>query len=278
MSAFCNAGISLFSNNLEGYASHWGILLTVGMLIIIGGIGFLVLVEGWGFLRKKTTKLSVHSKLVIGMTVLLILAGTLGFLFLEKGNVLSGKSTGDAVLNSCFHSITARTAGFNVVSIALCRPVTAILLITLMFIGASPGGTGGGIKTSTFAVTAAFIVAILYQRETVNIYKKRISVELLNKAIAVFVLSIMLVVIVTTLLMEIETHSSLDLLFETVSAFGTVGLSRNVTPTLSNIGQALIMVTMVIGRIGVLTFLMALIEARGTPELIKYPEEKVLIG
>lgn len=278
VSAFCNAGISLFSDNLEGFSNNPCVLLTIALLIIIGGIGFLVLVEVWQFLANRTAKLSLHSKIVLIMTSILIICGIAGFWFIEKHNVLQSKNAGYSLLNSFFMSVTARTAGFDSISVGLCTMTTAILLMVLMFIGASPGGTGGGIKTATFAIVFIFIYSTIREKGDINIFKRRISDDTIHKANVIFILSLTLIAIFTALMIISENGSMLNLLFEVTSAFGTVGLSRGITPGLTGIGKLLIILTMVIGRVGPLAFFLALVRKDTESLSIKYPEEKIVIG
>jgi trk system potassium uptake protein TrkH len=175
VSGFCNAGLSTFKDNLEGFAASPVVLLTIGGLIIMGGLGFPVLVEVWEILRKRIERVSLHSRIVLIATAVLLIGGMVGFWVIESNNTLQGRSIGYSALNSFFQSVTARTAGFDSIAIGLCNKATAILLIVLMFIGASPGGTGGGIKTTTFVIVVLFLGMMIHQRDSVNIRERQIS-------------------------------------------------------------------------------------------------------
>ena len=278
ISAFCNAGFSLFTNNLENYQNNPVVLITIALLIITGGLGFLVLSEIRDRLRKQRTKFSLHFRIVSVTTIILIVAGLGMFWLMESKNVLRGHNFSFSLLNSFFQSVTPRTAGFNSLPIGWLRPGTWLLLIILMFIGASPGGTGGGIKTSTFAIIMLYLNRFVRQKKECIVAGRKISEETITKALVIFILSLFTIIAMASILIATEKHFSfLQLLFETTSAFGTVGLSTGITANLSAFSQIIIILTMVIGRIGPLTFFLALLSAK-EPEERKYPEEKVLIG
>lgn len=277
VSSFCNAGLSLFPENLAGYSGSWPVLMTVTLLVVVGGIGFLVLVELGSKLVARDSRFSLHTKIVLCSTAALIVLGASAFWLLEKDGVLAGGNVGHGLANSVFQSVTARTAGFNTVAIDSCNKATALLLSGFMFIGASPGGTGGGIKTTTFILVLLFIVAGLRDRENIRVFRRQVPSELVRKSLLIFILSIFFIGFVTMILVEIENAQILDLFFETVSAFGTVGFSRGVTSSLSDAGRITIIFTMILGRIGPLAFLLALMK-KAEETYIKYPEEKILVG
>lgn len=278
ISAFCNAGFSLFSDNLCGYQNNALVLGTVALLIIVGGLGFLVLSEIRQRIQRIRTKFSLHFRIVTITTTILVIGGMVIFYLLEFNNTLSGHNFGFSLLNSFFQAVTPRTAGFNSLPINLMHPATWLLLIVLMFIGASPGGTGGGIKTSTFAITMLYLNNYIRQKKDCIVSGRKIPDETITKALIIFILSLLSIAIATTLLIAAEKHFSfLQLLFEVTSAFGTVGLSTGITPNLSELSRIIIILTMLIGRIGPLTFFLALLSAKNQQEK-KYPEEKVLIG
>jgi trk system potassium uptake protein TrkH len=278
VSAFCNAGISVFSANVEGYSRSAFVLLTIAALIIVGGIGFTVLVELTEFGRKRIGRLSLHTRIVLIMTAVLIVSGLILFWLFEANNVLKDTGAGYSLLNSFFQSVTTRTAGFDSILPALYTRATSIIMIILMFIGASPGGTGGGIKTTTFFIVLLFASTMVKDRSDVVTGRRRISEDIVQKALAVFIWSIFFIVTVTTVMTLFEPGLFIDILFEVVSAFGTVGLSRGITPGLTIAGKLLIIATMIIGRVGILTFLMALLKNEKEQILVRYPEEKVMIG
>lgn len=291
VSAFCNAGFSLFSNGLLDYASDPVVSLTVCGLIVSGGLGFIAISDIYKTGIQKTEKrLTVHSKLVLAMTIGLIAVGTVLIFLLEKDNTLSGLSASGKWMAALFQSVTPRTAGFNTVNIGLMHFPTLMLIIILMFIGASPGGTGGGIKTTTFGVIMASIWTTLTGRRRVLIFKKRLEHEFINRAYVLSAIAAMMLVLVTLFLLQAEiahftAERMMHVLFEVVSAFGTVGLSIGsaVNPVLSfsydfsNWGKLLIILTMFAGRLGPLTLGSAVVWHR-KDQPFEYPEAKVLIG
>lgn len=289
VSAFCNAGFSLFSNSLMDYKTDFVINLTVTTLILTGGIGFLVIMDLHHFLFQKKgdrKRLSLHSKLVLIMSAILVVLGTVLFYILERDNALGTLSFSDGMLVSYFQSVTARTAGFNTVNFAILTPEALFFIIMLMFIGASPGSTGGGVKTSTLGVLVALSKSRYLGRDEVSLFKRTIPKDVIGRAISIMIISVVIVIIFVMFLLVAEksglgyierrTHF-LDVLFETVSAFGTVGLSTGVTPGLTVTGKFLVLLLMFIGRLGPLTIALAvgrkMAEAR-----FSYSEERVMTG
>ena len=281
VSAFCNAGFSIFSNNFENYTSHWGINFTLMVLIITGGIGFLVLNEVGLFVRRKIknfSKFSLHSKLVCISSGILILTGFLVILIEELLNKNQRLSFGAKVLSSMFQSVTARTAGFNTINLNYLSFASIFIIILLMFIGASPGSTGGGIKTSSASVVIAYFRSRLRGKENIDIFYRNIPAKAIEKAFIVIIISFLLISFFFLLLLTFEPKFKMShLLFEVVSAFGTVGLSMGITPELTLMSKLTVIATMFVGRIGPLTLLIALSkkESRG---VFKYPEEQIMIG
>jgi trk system potassium uptake protein TrkH len=289
VSAFCNAGFSLFDNNLISYTGSYLLNFTICGLIVLGGIGFPVVFEIYGIaVRKKgkRVKVSVQTKSVLITTVVLILSGAFVFFLMEPRNSLKGLSLEGSILASLFQSITSRTAGFNTVDIALLSDSAAALLIVLMFIGASPGSCGGGIKTTTFFVLFSLVKNRIRGNSTVNAFRKSLGKDSLAKSVSIFLLSVSLVFFIFSLLLmsdqfghdEIRNANRfVSYLFEVVSAFGTVGLSMGITGALNSIGKFLLIITMLIGRVGVLTF-SYVITAAETPQGIEYAEENIMVG
>ncbi len=286
ISAFCNAGFSLFTTNLEEFSANYTIVLTIASLLILGGLGFLVIYEIFLCLYAKKTHFSLHTKLTLITTLYLILGGTALFFFFEKANVLKGFSLTYKIINSFFQAVTPRTAGFNTLPIAHLTDATLFLLIILMFIGASPGSCGGGIKTTTFAVFLSFIKNKLQGREKVHILFRTLPNETVQRAITVATLSGVLVAICTILLLltqrygiphSSENSSFLEYLFEIASAFGTVGLSMGKTPTLNCWGKITLSLLMFIGRVGPLTVAHLVKIEKVTPPY-QYSEENVMVG
>lgn len=276
VSAFNNAGFDLFGDfrSLTAYVDDPVVVLSVSALIVLGGLGFSVALN---ILPGKRQRLSLHSRLVLLITLLLLGGAFICFLFLEWTNTLEGLSLSGKFLASLFQAVTPRTAGFNTVDIAGLRTATQFFLIMLMFIGASPGSTGGGIKTTTFGLLVAAAWSFARGEEGVNVLRRRIPADQVYKALAIFLLAAVLVVFTTMALNITEQADFLSILFETVSAFGTVGLSMGLTPHLSFPGRVLIILTMFCGRLGPLTLAFALAQ-RKQKFPVRYPEEKILIG
>lgn len=282
ISAFCNAGFSLYSENLVFIRSSRIVLTTIMLLIISGGIGYSVLTEAWNRMtsekfRNMRVNWSLHSRIVLRMTLLLIIGGTI--LLFAMGLTSEEKTFGDKIFGASFQSVTARTAGFNSINIAAMNDSSLFVLILLMFVGGSPGGTAGGIKTSTAAVIWAVIIAGIKKKSDPVLLERRIPPEVVNRAVVVVALSLLLNivgVIILSLSEQHNGHSFIQLLFEQISAFGTVGLSANVTPTLTAIGKIWIILTMYIGRVGPLSIALWFTEPERVN--IKYPYERIMIG
>lgn len=275
ISAFCNAGFSVFSSNLEGFVLNPLVNFVIMGLVVIGGIGFVVIRE----LLEEHRLTSLHAQIVVRTTLVLIAFGTLAFFLLEFHNprTLGPLPLWGKLMASLFLSVTPRTAGFNTVPTGNLHPASALLAMFLMFTGASPGGTGGGVKTTTLALVLALVRSALRGQEGVDLLHRRVARNAVRRALAVFVLALGLVFSSTFLLLATQKGEPLDLAFEAVSAFGTVGLSRGVTANLSGVGKLVIIVTMFLGRVGIFTALVAMGIARERKELLVYPEERVLI-
>ena len=285
VSAFNNAGFSFFPDNMMRYQSDILVNVTVGGLIILGGIGFIVLHEVMSKFRGKQKKLSLHSKIVLITTAGLIFAGAVCFYFLEMNNVLSGASVKTTILTSFFQSVTARTAGFNTVDIGKLTNSTILVIMLLMFIGASPGSTGGGVKTTSFSILLLLFINRMKGNENVNVANRTIPKEQIEKTISiVFASAIIIGVIIAVLLLASGTNTDpwssryqfIEYAFETFSAFGTVGLSMGVTPKLNDFQKYAIIVMMFIGRVGPLTLAFAWYSAR--KKGLTYAEESVMVG
>ncbi len=290
ISAFCNAGFSLFSTSFQAYEGNTLINFTLMSLIIIGGLGFIVLFdvrESWRRYRSGLRwRLSLHSRLVLTATVVLIVLGAAGFTWLEWGNSLRGQPLGTKLLASVFQSVTARTAGFNTIDITPLTNPTLLILIFLMFIGASPASCGGGVKTSTFVVLIALVRSRFLGRQDVVLYGRRLPNNTVARAISVaaFAIIIICVFVLALSITEVAGLSYratqgrfLQIVFETVSAFGTVGLSMGITPELSTAGRVLVAIVMFVGRVGPLTIAVAVGGRRRQPAF-RYATETVLIG
>ena len=277
VSAFCNAGFSLFSDSLVRFNTHPAVNLIFIILIIIGGLGFLVLLEIVEYPIKK--KLSLHSKIVLQTSFFLVILGAGAIFFLENHNAdtLGLLSFPGKIMGSFFQSITARTAGFNTLATSRLSNASLFFIIFLMFIGASPTSTGGGIKTTTFSVLLLNAFASLRGKNNLYIYKRRISIDVVKKAWEIAFLSLTWVVIMLILLSHVEKLRFIELFFELISAIGTVGLSTGITSSLSLTGKLIIILTMFFGRLGPLALAFSLVTKRKS-ELIEYPEEKLMVG
>jgi len=277
ISAFCNAGFSLFSDSIVHYKGDLVINLIFIVLIILGGIGFLILLEIFQY--GKNGRLSLHAKLVLKISLILILTGFAIIFFIESSNpsTMGDLNFPEKIYGSIFQSVTARTAGFNTIHIGSMQNATLFLIIILMFIGASPSSTGGGVKTTTFGILLLYVWSSLKGKEEIQIFKRRISPDIIPKALSVITLSLGLIITMTILLSYTEGEDFIKVLFEVVSAFGTVGLSTGITSSLSITGKVIIIITMFTGRIGPLGLILSLIQKR-EPEMIKYPVEKIMVG
>ncbi|USK36530.1 TrkH family potassium uptake protein (plasmid) [Bacillus sp. F19] len=280
ISNFNNAGFDLMGEfrSLTPYVEDPIVTLTVCVLIILGGIGFIVLNEIFEY--RKTHRFSLHTKIVLVTSLVLTLTGTVLVFLFEFGNnkTLQPLSYSGKVLASFFQSVTPRTAGSNTLNIPDLTQPTLFLIIFLMFVGASPGSTGGGIKTTTFATLLGTVWSQIKGKEDVNFFRNRIDLYTISKALTVTISGLFLVVIITMMLSITETGKDfLMILFEATSAFGTVGLSMGLTPELSPIGRILIIFTMFAGRVGPLTIAFA-IAMRRKPDTFRYPKGKIMIG
>lgn len=278
ISAFCNAGFDLFGTSLVGYSNNTVVILVISALIIIGGLGFTVLLELYDF--KGIKKLSLHAKIVIITTLILIFGGTLLMLLFEHKNpqTIADMNIKDKLLNSFFASVTPRTAGFNSISTSGMTLASKILTIFLMLIGGSPGSTAGGLKTVTCAILVLTVISVIRGREDTEVFGRRLTKEIVYKSFIIVFIGLSLVIGVTMILSYTEVGASfIDLLYETSSALGTVGLTLGLTPNLSSLGKIFIMIMMYLGRVGPLTVMLALTRKRKKSGY-KYPEGKILIG
>lgn len=284
VSAFNNAGFALYSDNLMKFVADPLVSLVIAFLIILGGTGFLVQLNVVAhLLHPRRHRLMVHSKLVLTMMAALLLLGTLAYLVFEWNNpkTLGPLGFGAKLLSSFFQSVTTRTAGFNTLDYGAMTLPTIFISILLMFIGANPGSTGGGIKTSTFYVMIASAFNMVRGRRDNNLFERRIDTETTLRAMTVGLLSLGLVLSMFLLLLMFNTNSKVlfvELAFEAVSAFGTVGLSMNLTPLLHPDQHIVLILLMYLGRIGPLTFAVAF-SRPDSKELVRYPAEPdILIG
>lgn len=286
VSAFNNAGFALWSDSLISWRGDVVVNAVVTALVIAGGLGFFVWAELLGG-RKHEIKRSVHTRLVLAATAALLVGGTVAFLALEWFNpaTLAPLSLKDKLLAAWFQSVTARTAGFNTIDVGAMTVPSLFVMMALMFIGASPGSTGGGVKTSTFAITLAALWATVRGQDDTVVFKRRLAPELVAKAFFVSLIAFVTMNGVAWLLLLTEGRDLLKTLFETVSAFGTVGLSmgENSAPVslsafFSPIGKVLVMLIMFVGRLGPLTLAIAVARRSAAQAKLRYPEGKILVG
>lgn len=283
VSAFCNAGFDVFGTDsdkftsLTGFRSSFLMLLTTSALIIIGGLGFIV----WDDVMKNRRfyRFTLHTKIVLIMSVILLTAGAVLYMCFESEQTMKGLPLSEKLLNSFFQSVSARTAGFNTFSFDDMNPVTPVITMVLMLIGAAPGSTGGGMKVTTLFVLIVTVISIMKGRSEVQAFKNRISMEIINKAISIFLLSLALILLTTIVLLANQEGSLMQTLFESVSALGTVGLSTGITPGLSDVSKYQLIITMLLGRVGIITAFAAFTSI-GAKEnaAYRYPEGKITVG
>ena len=289
VSAFCNAGFSLYSDSFEGFRTDPMLNITIITLIILGGLGFVVLLDFRHLIRRPKNvahRLSFHSKVVLSVAFTLIVLGAVLFYQVERSHVLHGDSFMMGVLSSVFQSVTARTAGFNTLHVGSLTNSACLLLMFLMFIGAAPGSCGGGVKVTTLGILAALMLSRMRGEEEPSLFYRAIPRETAGKALTIVLSSVVIIgLMFLGLLMTEETHLSpqegrghfIELLFESISAYGTVGLSMGVTPQLTLGGRLLVILLMFIGRLGPLTMAVALTKPR-VKGRYRYARGEVMIG
>jgi len=277
ISAFCNAGFSLFKNNLEDFRGDFITNITVTSLIIFGGLGFIAIINLIRTFIFRQGKITLHTKLVLIVTFVLIISGAFLILWIEWNNAFGDLPFSGKLMAAYFQSVTPRTAGFNTVNISQLTYASYFLIIIFMFIGASPGGTGGGIKTSTVGVIIASIRSMLKGRSTTEIFKRNIPRDIINSAFVLIIMVLIILSVFTFILLLTQKGEPMHILFELFSAFGTVGLSAGMTPNLTTLGKLIIILTMFMGRIGPVTLALALSQKR-EKATYEYPDESVMIG
>ncbi len=287
VSAWNNAGFALFSDNLVSYQGSLLLNMVITGLIIFGGIGYEVILELYLMLRERITNSSIRTvrslnfRVAISTTIFLLLGGTLSIWLIEMQNnqTIATLSTSQQLLAAWFQAVTSRTAGFNTIDISKMTTAGLFITIALMLVGGCPGGTAGGIKTTTARILASSTYAVLQGKESVVLYRRQVPNTLILKAVGVTFGSIMTVVVATIVISLVEppTLNFIQILFEVVSAFGTVGLSMGITADLTPVSKLVLVATMYIGRVGVLLLISALL---GDPKStsIRYPEESLLVG
>ncbi len=281
ISAFCNAGFDLMGNysSLTGFVKDPIVNFVVTGLIIFGGLGFSVILDI--FRNRNYRRWSLHSKLAVSMTVILILIGTVFFFFAEYDNpqTLGQLDIESKLLASFFQSVTSRTAGFNTIDQASLKDVSKFMTILLMFIGASPASTGGGIKTVTAVVVFLMTISVIKGKEDIEVSNKRISKDIGDRALAIVFINVAIFMGGTMLLSIFESHNFIDIMFEVGSALGTVGLASFENYTLKSVSKVVIIIIMFAGRVGPLTLTSAIAkrQSRSLGDM-KYPEDRVMVG
>ena len=283
VSAFCNAGIDLMGqfgpySSLTAYADDWVVNLTIMSLIIIGGLGFMV----WeNIYRSKSFRdLSVHSKLVLIITVFLIVMGTLLILLFEYDNpeTLADKPWDEKILASLFQSVTCRTAGFNTIDLAQMRNASIIVMTILMFIGGAPGSTAGGVKVTVIGILLFTILSTMRGRDDVNVMGKRLGGNNVFRAMMIFIIAMVILCTGTLLLCAFEDISIRESVFEIASALGTVGLSLGITPSFGLPAKIMLICIMFMGRVGVFTMAVSIsLKNNKAQPKIRYPEDRIMI-
>lgn len=281
ISAFCNAGFDIMGNytSLTSFVTDPLVNIVIMGLILIGGIGFSVIIDIAR--NKQYKKLSVHSKLVIMTSLVLLGAGFILFLAIEWNNpaTLGELTIPQKILGAMFQSVTPRTAGFNTIPIDQLETPSKLITMVLMFIGGSPGSTAGGVKTTTVGIMILTILMVIRGKDEIEFSFRRISKDTANKALAIFGIVLTIALTIITLLTITEPNLEfIDIVFEVFSALGTVGLSTGITSSLSTVGKLIIAIAMFFGRVGPLTMVIALTQRGRRKALVRYPEGKVSVG
>lgn len=280
VTAFCNAGFSPFPDSLVSYSGNPLMLYTMSALIILGGLGFFVIVDIYDTYKDKHIHLSLHTKVVLSMTAGILLFGFAVFMFSSGAGIFKdGSLFFETVNNAFFQTVSARTAGFASVPADSFSEFTEIILIFLMSVGAAPGSTAGGIKITTLALVFVFVRSMVKADADFVLFKRRIPNDLVKKALTIFIIFFACVAVLSAALILLEADKRpIDVVFEAVSAFATVGLSVGVTPLLSPWGKVLIIFAMIVGRIGILTILILMLTSGKQRKSINYPEARILVG
>ncbi len=284
VSAFCNAGFSTYSTSLNSLGDDRLLLAIIMALIVLGGLGFIVLSDALSVIRRKKNRLSHHSLIVMLFTLFLILSGSFLFFLLEYNHAFRGLSLSDKVIASLFQSITPRTAGFSVIDQVDFSPTSNLLVMMLMFIGGSPGSIAGGVKTTTFLIVVMYALRGNADKRGLNLLKRNINTAALEKSFNIIAKSFM-IILLSVMLLSITERPSLvsgsfkvfDIMFESISAFGTVGLSMGITGDLSFLGRIVIILTMFIGRTGIVAMALGFIRDE-KERYFEYPSASIMVG
>lgn len=281
ISAFCNAGFDLMGcetpyMSLTGYYDDWLVNIVIMSLIVIGGLGFIV----WDDISRNklaVRKYMLHTKIVLLTTIFLIIGGAVTIGIAERNSTMASMDAEGVIWSSLFASVTARTAGFNTIDVAAMTEAGKLLTVFLMFIGGSPGSTAGGVKTTTFATLILYVKSMLTGANGVNVFKRRLSDDSIKRASCICTVNLCLTLTVATLILIMQDFSTADVLLETFSAMGTVGMSTGITRDLSDISRLLVILLMYCGRIGSMSFALSFIRQSKAVK-VRLPEEKITIG
>lgn len=281
ISAFCNAGFDLMGHQAQytsfvNYYDDWIVNLVIMLLIIIGGIGFIV----WDDLSQhklKFRKYKLHTKIVLITTFVLVFGSAFLFYLFERNNLLVGMNTSGKILTSLFSSVTARTAGFNTVDTAALSDGSKLLTIILMFIGGSPGSTAGGVKTTTIVVLILYVVSNIRRTYGVNVFGRRLEDDSIKRASSIFTINLLLAMTASLVIMMVQPLSMTDVLFETFSAIGTVGMTTGITRSLLPVSRIIIILLMYCGRIGSLSFALSFTQRKKIAH-VQQPVERITVG
>ena len=281
ISAFCNAGFDLMGHQAQytsfvNYYDDWIVNLVIMLLIIIGGIGFIV----WDDLSQhklKFRKYKLHTKIVLITTFVLVFGSAFLFYLFERNNLLVGMNTSGKILTSLFSSVTARTAGFNTVDTAARSDGSKLLTIILMFIGGSPGSTAGGVKTTTIVVLILYVVSNIRRTYGVNVFGRRLEDDSIKRASSIFTINLLLAMTASLVIMMVQPLSMTDVLFETFSAIGTVGMTTGITRSLLPVSRIIIILLMYCGRIGSLSFALSFTQRKKIAH-VQQPVERITVG
>lgn len=282
VATFCDAGICLFPQGMISYKDHSVMLLFDSLIMVSAGLGFITWYELFNYVKnignKKRFHFSLQTKIVFLMTIVLVIGTVLLYWMLERANTLAHMSAGSAFINALFNGIASRGTGFSTVYFDQLQMATILLIMVISFIGSAPGSTGSGIKVTTTAIYIALIKAAIVGRTTVSMRGRTIARDQVFKAVAIFSLSLLWIIVTSFfLLITEEGWPFIDIVFESVSAFATLGLSTGITSSLSIMGKIFIIMSMIAGRLGVFAFVLALHKRSDVPEF-SYPEERVIIG
>ena len=278
VSAFCSAGITTFDNNLIGIGHHPGMLLTLSILMFLGSIGFVVWYDFARFFRTRHFKASLHTKITLTSSLLFVLVGGFIIWVVEQDYLLAPFSEVGRIANAFFYAISMRGPGFYTMPVANASQPTLLTSLVFMFVGASPGSMGSGIKTTAFVIFVATVFSIMRGRSSVELAGRRIPTDQVYKVMALVSLGLFWIFISTFVMLLFERNMKfVEVLFEAVSAFGTCGLSTGITPMLSSASKITLIVTMLVGRVGALTLALAL-RRKESKHVYEYPEERIMIG